>query len=82
MMGFRIIRCIMTKEITRYAASGGVKIYCIPKESFPSHYTDVYLVLTGKLVVFIDLGPGRGDSNARLEKGSKRSSSGSARRLR
>jgi len=59
----------MTKEITKYATSGGVKIYCIPIESFPSHYTNVYLVLTGSLVVLIDLGSGWGDSNARLEKG-------------
>lgn len=60
---------IQTNEIKRYTSSGGVKIYCIPIESFPAHYTNVYLVLAGDLVTLIDLGSGWGESNSRLSKG-------------
>lgn len=57
------------KQVTRYQASGGVKIYCIPVQSFPNHFTNVYLVLAGDVVGLIDLGSGWGESNAELVKG-------------
>jgi glyoxylase-like metal-dependent hydrolase (beta-lactamase superfamily II) len=59
----------MPKEITKYKSSGGVKIYCIPIESFPRHYTNVYLVLSGGVVGLIDIGSGLGESNAKLGEG-------------
>ena len=60
---------MMRKKITKYASSGGVKIYCIPIESFPCHYTNVYLVLSGGVMGLIDLGSGLGESNAKLGEG-------------
>jgi len=59
----------MPKEITKYKSSGGVKIYCIPIESFPRHYTNVYLVLSGGVIGLIDLGSGLCESNAKLGEG-------------
>ena len=57
------------KNIARHTTSGGVRIYCIPIQSFPGHYTNVYLVLADEKVVLIDLGSGWGDSNNELIKG-------------
>ena len=57
------------KDITKHTTSGGVRIYCIPIQSFPGHYTNVYLVLTGDKVALIDVGSGWGDSNNELIKG-------------
>jgi len=57
------------KDITRHTSSGGVRIYCIPIQSFPDHYTNVYLVLAGEKVALIDLGSGWGESNLELLRG-------------
>ena len=58
-----------SKEITRHTSTGGVRIYCIPIQTFPGHFTNIYLVLTGELVALIDLGSGWGESNAELVAG-------------
>ncbi len=56
------------RRISRHSIDG-LTIYCIPIQSFPTHYTNVYLVCTGDLVVLIDLGSGWGNSNAELVQG-------------
>jgi len=60
---------VQPKEIGRYVTSGGVRIYSIPIQSFPNHYTNVYLVLAGDTVGMIDVGSGWGESNTKLVKG-------------
>jgi len=60
---------VQPKEIDRFVTSGGARIYSIPIQSFPNHYTNVYLVLTGDTVGMIDLGSGWGESNAELVNG-------------
>jgi glyoxylase-like metal-dependent hydrolase (beta-lactamase superfamily II) len=56
------------KTISRFTYDG-LTIYCLPIQSFPDHYTNVYLVCTGDTVALIDLGSGWGDSNTELVKG-------------
>jgi glyoxylase-like metal-dependent hydrolase (beta-lactamase superfamily II) len=57
------------KKVQRYAAAGGIQIFCIPVESFPKHFTNIYLILTGDKIGVIDLGSGSGDSNAAFIRG-------------
>jgi glyoxylase-like metal-dependent hydrolase (beta-lactamase superfamily II) len=54
------------KEIARYSAPGGVRIYGIPIETFPEHFTNIYLVLAGEVKALIDLSSGWGESDAHL----------------
>ena len=60
------------KRIQQYATSGGVRIFCIPIQSFPKHYTNVYLILAGNKIGLIDLGSGWGESNHEFLKGLER----------
>ena len=41
--------------VTRYGLDG-IRVYRIPVESFPKHFTNVYLVLDGKEATLIDVG--------------------------
>jgi len=49
--------------------SEDLRVYCIPVESFPNHYTNVYLVRAGDTLAMIDLGSGWGESSSQLVKG-------------
>jgi len=56
------------KEITQYTTSGGARVYCMPIQTFPGHFTNVYLVLAGDVITLIDITSGWGESDADLVK--------------
>lgn len=55
--------------VTRYEAEGGVRIYRIPVQVFPTLIANVYVVLAGDYAALIDTGSGLGDSDAHLRAG-------------
>jgi glyoxylase-like metal-dependent hydrolase (beta-lactamase superfamily II) len=52
--------------ITRHEVAGGIKIYRMPIQVFPSLVANVYLVLAGDYSALIDTGSGLGESDGHL----------------
>ncbi|GMW00062.1 MAG: hypothetical protein AMXMBFR84_12000 [Candidatus Hydrogenedentota bacterium] len=52
--------------IRRYDTADGQRVYKLPVEAFPNHFTNCYL-LTGEPVILIDAGSGFASSNESLE---------------
>lgn len=57
------------EPITRFETAGGVRIYRLPLQVFPSLRAYAHLVIDGSYVALIDTGSGQGQSNADLEEG-------------
>jgi glyoxylase-like metal-dependent hydrolase (beta-lactamase superfamily II) len=52
-------------EVRKYTSAGGVDVYKLPVEAFPTHFTNCYLVMTDP-VTLIDAASGQESSNASL----------------
>ncbi len=55
--------------ITRYMAAGGIRIYRIPLQVFPSLVAHAYVVIAGDYAALIDTGSGLGESDTHLRLG-------------
>ncbi len=58
-----------TVSVTRYLSTGGVRVYRLPLHVFPWMIGYAYLVLDGAYSALIDVGSGRGTSDADLAAG-------------
>lgn len=53
-------------DLARFTTASGIKIYRLPVEAFPNHYTNCYLLLADERVVLIDAASGWDSANRDL----------------
>jgi glyoxylase-like metal-dependent hydrolase (beta-lactamase superfamily II) len=58
-----------TPSVTRYLSAGGARVYRLPLHVFPWMIGYAYLVLDGTYCALVDVGSGRGTSDADLDAG-------------